>query len=151
MSTNGSVDPAIHARVSVLEDAVGNLHSDLAEVRSTMVAGFKELQSAITKKDQTNWSVIFAGCALVGSIYYAAVHPINDDIIRLGNINEKVSNILEKTNDKISSLNEQQSRFDSQLEFLRQEVYQIRDKGSPITQARLAVIENKLGITERLP
>lgn len=100
-------DSNIDSRVSSLETSVDSLHEDLVDVKRAMGVGFDRIQTALTSSSRTNWSVIFAGLALVGTVWAAAIRPLTADIGRIEKTEEMaailtVKNADRNTEEKIS-------------------------------------------------
>ena len=120
--------PQIHARVSVLEDAVKNLHQDLNRVETSMAQGFSDIQSVLRGSAKTNWGTVISAVMLLLALYAAAIYPLTRDVERLqSNDATQVSATLH--------LQEQQTEM---------RVQHAVDGGK--VDVQLAVIETKLGL-----
>lgn len=65
-------------RIGVLESSVKGLYGEFTDIRGTL----RTIQESISRSKETNWSVILAGIAIIGSLWLAAIRPITQDIER---------------------------------------------------------------------
>jgi len=138
----------IHSRVSVLEDAVGNLHTDLSEVKQQMSAGFRDIQSVLSNYGKPNWTIIFGGIALIMAIWAAAIYPMQQTLDRHERQAETLAQAVVDQNKTIDAMSVQQAINQSRISALEVTVTETRLYGSPATGRRLSLIESKLGLPD---
>lgn len=137
MTTHGD----INERVGKLETSVGNLHSEVADLKTSMSQGFREISATLSQNSKTNWGVVFAGLAIGGSLYAAAIRPLQSDISRVADDVHSVGNAEKETQAVIGSLKIRLAEIDTELDMAKADVKRINDYGSPVTITRLSLLE----------
>lgn len=123
-------------RVSSLETAVSTLHADIADVKGTMSAGFRELNKTLSDANKTNWSVILSGVMVALALYAAAIRPLSQDVGRLEEIVTRQGQLL-------TEVRVAQATSTGKIESLGIDLKTVIDRGSPITDRRLSVLEQR--------
>jgi hypothetical protein len=140
--TADDIHTPIQARVSVLEKSVVDLHEDFSDVKKALA----DIQEVMRTGGRTNWTVIFAGIALLLAVWAAAIRPLAQDIDR---IDEGTKSTLLITKDLTSQVNTQQVQIQinsSSFINIQKQLDDIHAHGSPITDRRLALIEQKMNM-----
>lgn len=136
--------PDTNERLSRLETTVEALHDDFADVRGVL----KDIQGSLARGRETNWSVIFAGLAVVGSLYAAAIRPLSQEIERSQHTAETLSQAVVLQNGKIESNTMETAKLGVMLDAMTTTISRIERDGSPITDRRLSVIEHELKLNQ---
>jgi hypothetical protein len=134
MTTERSSDE----RIARLETSVEAIHSEFLEVRSSLAA----IQNTLAKSRETNWSVIFAGVAIIGATYAAAIRPIDRYIERQQSVSVELAKAVSAKDIIIGELRNKMTQGTSEIGSIRKELDLIRKEGSPITDKRMNLIAN---------
>ena len=121
-------------RISRLETSVEGLHDEFRDLRMTL----KSIQDSVTRSRETNWPLVFSGLMLIGSLYAAAIRPLEGKLAetdaRFDSFAQAGSPALER---RILVL-------ETELRIRADELSYIREHGSPITDKRLALLEHEM-------
>lgn len=131
-------------RIGRIETALGNVLEDFKEIRSSL----NLIQAAQQESGKTNWSVVIAGFSLVvglvGGLWAAAIRPLDSETRRLELNYLSVDQILRDRGIIISQQRSDFGRLEEKLGSLHTEFELVREKGSPITDKRLSLLEYKI-------
>lgn len=146
MTTRQSEPTTTHdlpSRVSRLETVVGTIHEDLSDLKKEI----KNLSDSLSKGSQTNWTLVFAGIALMGGLYAAAIRPLTSEIERQDRDSNKLAEAVLLQNNKVGDLQLEMIKGTVEREALMEKVQTISDYGSPIADKRLTILEYRLNMT----
>ena len=90
----------VNERLGRVETSIDSLRSDFSELRMTL----RTIQEAISRGRETNWGTVFAGLAIVGAIYAAAIRPLSADIMRQERNAETLAHAVIVKEEKIADL-----------------------------------------------
>ena len=128
-------------RIGKLETAFSNLAVSVNKLQE----GQERIERAIADSGKTNWSVLFAGAgvllSLVLVIYGAAIHPLNQDIIRQESNAKSLADAVVKQDESIVQLRIEQARQQDHLDTLIANVRHMNEVGTTDSDKRLTVIE----------
>lgn len=135
-------------RVSVLETSVEGLHSDLAEVKTSLIEGFKEIQHTLSGSAKTNWGTVIAGIALLMGVWAAAIRPLAADIEKEQGAALILASSVVEQNRQLTDLRVLTARQGEAIISLRVDVEDLKIHGAPSVDRRLSVIETKLNLAK---
>lgn len=131
-------------RVSSLETLVSSLHSDVTEFKGLL----NKISDSVSNKSQTNWGLVFAGLAVLGSLWAAAIHPLTADIDRIRTDAADLARAVIVQNDKIAITDTRTVKLDSQLVSVVSAAQHIEDYGSPVHERRVSLLESNVKTME---
>lgn len=132
--------PDNNERIGRLETAVEGIQSEFGEIRQTL----SDIQRTLGKSKETNWSVVFAGLAIVGSLYGTAIRPLENRIDEEHTHAKDISDALLKQSEKFSGIESSIVQLQSASADSAQHIKEIYERGSPITDKRLSLLEWRL-------
>lgn len=138
-------DSSNDERIGRLETSVESLHAEFNDIRVTL----RTIQESISRSKETNWSVIFAGIAIIGSLWLAAIRPITQDIERQNAIAKDIATAVLVKEEKITTQRIDFEKLAKDLDSVRVQLNDTRTSGSPITDKRLSLLEFRLNEMEK--
>lgn len=136
-------------RVTGLEVSVTALRSDLADLKASITSELHELQQALSSDSRTNWGVIMAGLLVAGSLYAAAIRPVETNVTRLEATAKTLADAVLEQNKAISESRLNIAIASQEIVTIRSELQDIKDYGSPPHERRISLIEAKLGMQQQ--
>ena len=130
-------DDKSNERISRLETAVEGFHGELGEIRDTL----KGITATLSRSRETNWSVVFAGLMVSGSIYAAAIRPLEKGLERQTTDAAILAQAVVSAGDKREAMNTTMTRMISEQETLKGEVKNIQENGSHSMDKRISILE----------
>ena len=127
-------------RLGRLETSVENLHNEFTDIRGTL----REIQSALGRSRETNWSVIFAGIAVAGSLYAAAIRPLAQDIERQTAEKAVIAQAVLTQTERVSRAENSMARLDAVVSTLQEANKELKDHGLAGADRRLSLLEYRL-------
>jgi hypothetical protein len=127
-------------RIGRLETSVEGLHSEFSDIRITL----RTIEAAISRSKETNWSVILAGIAIVGSLWLAAIRPITQDIERQNATAKDIATAVLVKEEKITAQRIDFERLSKDVESLQSLVTGVHKGGSADVAGRLSLLEFQL-------
>ena len=135
----------IESRVSSLETSVGNLHEDLSGVKLEL----KNIATILGAKNKTDWSIILTAGILILGFYAAAIRPMSADIDRESLNAEKLALAVLEQNKVSNGIDHHQGIDETNFTNLKNDVERLDRVGPALTDNRLSVIEEKMGLPNR--
>ena len=132
-----SGDGRLNERIGRLEVSVESLHGEFVDIRSSL----GQIRDVLSRSKETNWSVVFAGVAVAGSLYAAAIRPLSHDIERQERQAVELAKAVSLQNEMQFANKNEMSRRSSEFESLKNEFDYVKEHGSPITDKRLTILE----------
>ena len=132
-------------RIGVLESSVKGLYGEFNDIRNTL----RTIQESINRSKETNWGVILAGVAIVGSLWLAAIRPITQDIERQNATAKDIATAVLVKEEKITAQRIDFERLSKDVESLQGMVVGTKKGGSYDMSGRLSLIEFQLQEMER--
>jgi preprotein translocase subunit SecF len=120
----------LDARVSSLETSVSAIHADVTEIKRLLSAN-----------SRTNWGVIMSGLLLVGSLWAAAIRPLQNDLERNERSAATVAQAVIIQDSKIGMQAVDLAKIQLNLDRQVEKFEEVRLNGSPATRERLLRIE----------
>jgi hypothetical protein len=133
-------------RIGVLESSVKGLYNEFSEIRETL----RRIQDAISRSKETNWGVILAGIAIVGSLWLAAIRPITQDIERQTSTAKDIATAVLVKEEKITQQRIDFEKLSKDVTALQRDLADTRSTGAPFTDKRLALVEFELRQIEQV-
>jgi archaellum component FlaC len=127
-------------RIGRLETSVEGLQKQFDSFGKSLA----NIEHSISRGKETNWSVIFAGIAIVGSLWLAAIRPITQDIERGNGAAKDIATAVLVKEEKITQQRIDFEKLSKDVSQLRELLTDTRLAGSPITDKRLTLIEFRL-------
>jgi len=129
-------------RIGKLETWADNFQREFVSFRSEQRSSFDELQRSVNKGRETNWSLVIAGAVAVGSLWAAAIRPLNEDLKRQESRAVELAVMVARANDMQFANRNEMAKLSTELAVLQREFTDVREKGSPITDRRLTLLEH---------
>jgi hypothetical protein len=139
------LEPKYVERISHLETSVEGIKGSLNEIRNSLIG----LQETLGKSKETNWTVIFAGAAVIGSLYAAAIRPLTIDIERQSHAAETLAVAVVASDTKISDARGEILKLDALVDQNRRTLEEIKKDGTPEADKRLLLVEYRLDKLEK--
>ena len=132
-------------RLGRLETSVENLHNEFTDIRGTL----REIQSALGRSRETNWSVIFAGIAVAGSLYAAAIRPLAQDIERQANEKAVIAQAVVAQTERFGKAENSITSIEARLAQMSEFEREMKVTGSPGADKRLSLLEYQLAESKK--
>jgi hypothetical protein len=129
-------------RIGKLETISGNFEREFMSFRSEVRSSLDEIQRSISKSRETNWSLIIAAAVAVGSLWAAAIRPLNKDIERQELRAAELAAMVSKSNELQFANKAEMVKLAAEVAVLTRDFGEVRENGSPITRTRLALLEH---------
>jgi len=143
---NGQRIGRTDAHLAHTDKAVAELRIEIHELRLAITA----LGERFSATGKINWPVVLSGIAvvitLISALYVAAIRPVSLQLDRLEQDRIVLTQTTVLHTGQISDMNTIIVARGELLSAIQDEITRIRQEGSPITAARLAVIEDRLKI-----
>lgn len=123
-----------------VESMVETVRADFTDFRSAL----KGIQETVGKSRETNWTVIFAGIAIVFALYGAAIQPMNKDLQRLESFVSTLNQSLLERNARLSTMHEELVRTTLTVELQQKLFSEMAVNGSPAADKRLTLLEYQI-------
>lgn len=127
-------------RIGRLETSVEGLQKQFDSFGKSLA----NIEHSISRGKETNWSVIFSGIAIVGSLWLAAIRPITQDIERGNGAAKDIATAVLVKEEKITQQRIDFEKLSKDVSQLRELLTDTRLADSPITDKRLTLIEFRL-------
>ena len=127
-------------RIGRLETSVEGLQKQFDSFGKSLA----NIEHSILRGKETNWSVIFSGIAIVGSLWLAAIRPITQDIERGNGAAKDIATAVLVKEEKITQQRIDFEKLSKDVSQLRELLTDTRLADSPITDKRLTLIEFRL-------
>ena len=132
-------------RIGRLETSVESFHEEIGEVRGTL----KDIVRMLNRSKETNWGVILAGVAIAGSIYAAAIRPLEKEIERQERGALEIARAVVVAGEKTSQADNQIVRLNADLTVAKERLERIYNFGSPVADKRMTLLEWRLEHAEK--
>ena len=127
-------------RIGRLETSVEGLQKQFDSFGKSLA----NIEHSISRSKETNWTVIFSGIAIVGSLWLAAIRPITQDIERGNGAAKDIATAVLVKEEKITQQRIDFEKLSKDVSQLRELLTDTRLADSPITDKRLTLIEFRL-------
>jgi len=131
-------------RLKSLETWSANFQSEFIGFRSEIRSTLGDIQKTVSQSRETNWSLIIAGCIAIGSLWAAAIKPLNDDLKRQEVSAKSLADMVSKANEMQFANKNEMSRLASEVGSLQRDFTEVRLNGSPVTDKRLTLLEHHI-------
>ena len=129
-------------RLRSLETWSENFQSEFSGFRSEVRSTLGDIQKSIGAGRETNWGLIISGCIAIGSLWAAAIKPLNDDLKRQEASAKALAEMVNKSNEMQFANKNEMARLSTEVAVLQREFVDVREHGSPITDKRLSLMEH---------
>ena len=130
MSETNHKSDHLDARVSSLETSVAAIHADVTEIKRLL-----------SQNSRTNWGVIMSGLLLVGSLWAAAIRPLQNDLERNERSASTVAQAVILQDSKIGIQAVELAKIQLNLDRQVEKFEEVRVNGSAATRERLIRVE----------
>ena len=131
-------------RLGRVESSVDGLHSEVRDIRASVLRiednfarSLGALQATVLKSEETNWSVVIAGVALVVGVYAAAIRPLQNDINRQEQTAGRIADAVLLQNQKVVDLQVAEARQNNDIASAIKDINHFAEHGSPDADKRL--------------
>lgn len=118
-------------RFATLAERVEGITVNLAALETNVEVGFEKLQTAIAGLSKTNWNLVISAVLLTMAVWAAAIRPVVNDVTEM-------KTARASDHDAIVILSTKLADTKAALDV-------VIERGSPITDRRLSILEMKMG------
>ena len=131
-------------RIGRLETAVDGLHAEFTDIRFTL----RTIQDSVSRSRETNWGVVLAGLAVAGSLYAAAIRPLEQEVIRQRGEATDIAHAVVRQDERASAVVAKLDGVVADSVWLKAQLADVRDHGSPIMDKRLTLLEYRQNLDD---